>query len=300
MERKNRSIIGAAKAMLHDQGLPLFLWAEACNTAVYLQNRSLHPALGHMTLEEAFSGKQPDIGHLRIFGCITYSYIAKEKRTKLEPTAEKGIFVGYSETSKAFRIYIPAQRRVVVRRDVKFEEDRAFRRSRELEYLDQPNPQQQLSQSQGSSGQGLGGSGGTSMTMPGPLVSSGLTSQRGGALGSMQSSSQSSSLGSPLMDSSHGTSASTGSGAGRRTADRQSGVQAPGDEEEEFHSPMGEACSGKRKPKWLQDTLRDATSVAEPKRPVKESRPPERFCSYMAMATSILDSKPSSYEEAAS
>ena len=58
----------------------------------------------------------------------------------LEPTAEKGIFVGYSETSKAFRIYILAWRKVVVRRDVKFEEDRAFRRSRELEYLDQPDP----------------------------------------------------------------------------------------------------------------------------------------------------------------
>ena len=88
--------------MLHDQGLPLFLWAEACNTAVYLQNRSLHCALGHMTPEEAFSGKKPDIGHLRIFGCIKYSYIPKKKRTKLEPIAEKGIFVGYSETSKAF------------------------------------------------------------------------------------------------------------------------------------------------------------------------------------------------------
>ena len=103
------------------------------------------------------------------------------------------------------------------------------------------------------------------------------------------------------MDSSHGTSASTGSGAGRSTADRQSGVQAPDDdEEEEFHSPMGEVCSGKRKPKWLQDTLREATSVAGPKRPVRESRPPERFCSYMAMATNILDSEPSSYEEATS
>ena len=204
--------------------------------------------------------------------------------------------MGYSETSKAFRIYIPAQRRVVVRRDVKFEEDRAFRRSRELEYLDQPDPQQQLSQSQGSSGQGSGGSGGTSMRMSGPSVSSGSPSQRGGA----PSRSQSSSLGSPLMDSSHGTSASTGSGAGMRTIDRQPGIQAPNDEEEEFQSPMGEACSGKRKPKWLHDTLRDATFVTELKRPIRESRPPERFCSYMAMVTSILDSEPSSYEEAAS
>ena len=63
---------------------------------------------------------------------------------------------------------------------------------------------------------------------------------------------------------------------------------------------MGEVCSGKRKPKWLQDTLREATSFARPKRPVRESRPPERFCSYMAMATSILDSEPSNYEGAAS
>ena len=67
----------------------MFLWAEACNTTVYLQNRSLHGALGYLTSEEAFSRKKPDIGHLCIFGCITYSYIPKEKRTKLEATIEK-------------------------------------------------------------------------------------------------------------------------------------------------------------------------------------------------------------------
>ena len=74
----------------------------------------------------------PQLTHLRIFGCVTYSQVPKEKRTKLDPTAEKGIFVGYSETSKAYRIYIPSLRSVVVRRDVRFEEDRAFRRSQEL------------------------------------------------------------------------------------------------------------------------------------------------------------------------
>jgi hypothetical protein len=99
-ERKNRAIVGAARAMLHDQGLPLFLWAEACYTAVYLQNRSPHRAVGSMTPEEAFSGKKPEVGHFQIFGCITYSYVPSEKRTKLEPMAERGIFVGYNETSK--------------------------------------------------------------------------------------------------------------------------------------------------------------------------------------------------------
>ena len=57
-ERKNRSIVGAARAMLHDQSLPFFLWAKACSTVVYLQNRSPHRAVGNMTPEECFSGKK--------------------------------------------------------------------------------------------------------------------------------------------------------------------------------------------------------------------------------------------------
>ena len=141
-ERKNIAILGTARAMLHDQGLPLFWWAEACNIAVYLQNRSPHRSLGNQTPLEAFSGQKPQLGHLRIFGCLTYSQVPKEKRTKLDPTAEKGIFVGYSDTSKAFRIYIPALRRVVLRRDVKFEEEKAYSRSRELDKL-QPSSYQQ-------------------------------------------------------------------------------------------------------------------------------------------------------------
>jgi hypothetical protein len=119
--------------MLHDQGLPLFVWAEACYTVVYLQNRSPQKVVGSMTPEEAFSGKKAEVGHFWIFGCITYSYVPSEKRTKLELMAERGIFVGYSETSKVFRIYLPSLRKIVLRRDVRFEEDRAFRKSRGTE-----------------------------------------------------------------------------------------------------------------------------------------------------------------------
>ena len=55
----------------------------------------------------------------------------------MEPTAEKGIFVGYDETSKAFRIYLPSQRKVVVRRDVRFEEEKAFKKSIDSELGEQ-------------------------------------------------------------------------------------------------------------------------------------------------------------------
>ena len=64
--------------------------------------------MGNMTPEECFTGKKLEVSHFRIFGSLTYSHVPSEKRTKLDPTAEKGIFVGYNETSKAFRIYLPS------------------------------------------------------------------------------------------------------------------------------------------------------------------------------------------------
>jgi hypothetical protein len=84
-----------------------------------------------MTPEEAFIGRRPDVEHIRIFGCLTFSHIPSERRTKLDPTTQQGILVGYSEVSKAYCIYIPPLRRVVVSIDVIFEEDRAFVRSLE-------------------------------------------------------------------------------------------------------------------------------------------------------------------------
>ena len=93
-----------------------------------------------MTPEECFTGKKHEVSYFRIFGSLTYSHVPSEKRTKLEPTAKKGIFVGYDETSKAFCIYLPSQRKVVVRRDVKFEEEWAFRNLRESKKGEQQAP----------------------------------------------------------------------------------------------------------------------------------------------------------------
>ena len=107
----------------------MFLWVEACSTAIYLQNRSPHKVLGKMTIEEAFTGEKPNVGHLHTFGYLVYWHVPVEKRTKLEPTAVKGIFIVYSETSKAYKVDIPALKKTVVRRDVRFEEDKAFRKS---------------------------------------------------------------------------------------------------------------------------------------------------------------------------
>ena len=120
----------AVKEMIHDQDLPMHLWAEAARTIVYVQNISPHRVLGNKTPEEMFSGEKLEVIHLRIFGCPVYLHVPKEKRSKLELLGRKGIFVGYSESSKAYRIYIPGFRQIETRRDVTFDEYTTFNRSK--------------------------------------------------------------------------------------------------------------------------------------------------------------------------
>ena len=83
------------------------------------------------------------MSHFRIFGCLTFSHVPYENRTKLEPTAERGIFVVYDKTSKAFYIYLPSLRKVVVRREVRFEEQ-AFKKTRDSEQGEQQIPAPQV------------------------------------------------------------------------------------------------------------------------------------------------------------
>ena len=92
----------AVKAMIHDQDLPMYLWAEAAQTAVYVQNRLPHRAVGNKTPEELFTGKKPKVSNFKIFGCPVYVHIPKDKRTKLDPSGKKGIFVGYDESVKGY------------------------------------------------------------------------------------------------------------------------------------------------------------------------------------------------------
>jgi hypothetical protein len=117
--------------MIHDQSLPMILWEKACMKAAYVHNRIPHQILKNITSEEAFTGVKSQIGHFKIFGCPVYFHVPKEKRSKLDPSGRKGTFVGYSESSKAYRIYILGQRQIEVSRDVIFEEEIVFQRSRE-------------------------------------------------------------------------------------------------------------------------------------------------------------------------
>ena len=118
------------REMLHDQDLPMHLWAEVARIVVYVQNPTPHRVLKNKTLEEVFSSKKPEVIHIKIFGCLVYIHIPREKRMKLDPFEKKGIFVGYSETSKAYRIYFPGFKKIDINRDVTFDKDSAYNKSR--------------------------------------------------------------------------------------------------------------------------------------------------------------------------
>ena len=98
-----------------------------------MQNRCPHKILGMSKPEEAFSGKRPDISHLRIFGSPVYMHVTKDTRKKLDLTTEFGIFVGYTDTPHNYRVYFPDSRKTVVRRDMKFQEEEAMQCSLERE-----------------------------------------------------------------------------------------------------------------------------------------------------------------------
>ena len=99
---------------------------EEIRTTIYVQNCTPHQVLDNNTLEEAFSGEKPEVSHLRIFGFLVYIHIQNKKRTQLDPSRKKGIFVGYSDTSKAYQIYFPGFKNIDIDRDVTFDEDLAY------------------------------------------------------------------------------------------------------------------------------------------------------------------------------
>jgi hypothetical protein len=79
-----------------------------------------------MTPQEAWSGEKLTVSHLRVFGCVAYVQILEAKRNKLDDCGEKYIFVGYSVTSKAYTVYNLVTNKVVVSRDVIFNENEAW------------------------------------------------------------------------------------------------------------------------------------------------------------------------------
>ncbi|KAF8055039.1 hypothetical protein HT031_006855 [Scenedesmus sp. PABB004] len=123
-ERLNRTLRESAVAMLKAAGLPKTVWAEAFHTANFLRN--VLPTDGKSkTPWELFFGTKPDASRLRVFGCRAYVHTPAALRTKLEPSAQPGVFLGYPSfgvsTTDGWRVRLD-NGKTVTSRHVRFDE----------------------------------------------------------------------------------------------------------------------------------------------------------------------------------
>ncbi|GJQ89357.1 putative ribonuclease H-like domain-containing protein [Tanacetum coccineum] len=111
-ERRNRTLIEAARTMLADSKLPTTFWAEAVSTACYVQNRVLVVKPHNKTPYELFRGFKPALSFMRPFGCHVTILNTLDSLGKFDGKSDEGFFVGYSLSSKAFRVYNTRTKRV--------------------------------------------------------------------------------------------------------------------------------------------------------------------------------------------
>ncbi|GKB50851.1 putative ribonuclease H-like domain-containing protein, partial [Tanacetum coccineum] len=123
-ERRNRTLIEAARTMLADSKLPTTFWAEAVNTACYVQNRVLVVKPHNKTPYELFRGRTPVLSFMGPFGCHVTILNTLYYLGKFEGKSDEGFFVGYSLNSKAFRVYNIRTRKVEENLHIRFLEDK--------------------------------------------------------------------------------------------------------------------------------------------------------------------------------
>ena len=114
-EWKNRTLVEMARCMLYSKGLHKKNWAEAISCANFILNQVPTKSIKHVTPEEKWNGRKPDISNFKLFSCECWAHIIDNKLKKLDPKSHKCIFIGYSEDSKAYRLFDPSKQSVIIR-----------------------------------------------------------------------------------------------------------------------------------------------------------------------------------------
>ncbi|GJU36766.1 retrovirus-related pol polyprotein from transposon TNT 1-94 [Tanacetum coccineum] len=122
VERRNRTLVEAARTMLSASKLPLSFWAEAVATACYTQNRSIIISTHGKTAYHIINDRKPSIKHLHIFGCICYITRDGENLDKMKEKGDPCVMVGYSTQSKGYRVYNKRTHLIVESIHIKFDE----------------------------------------------------------------------------------------------------------------------------------------------------------------------------------
>jgi len=121
-ERANRDIADGATTLLVEAKLPPSFWGLAVMAYVHTRNRTPTSALGGEIPYTGWKDKKPDISYFRVFGCLAYVLIRKEKRKALQPHSRKCIFVGYAYGTKAWLFWDPANKKFITSSHAVFDE----------------------------------------------------------------------------------------------------------------------------------------------------------------------------------
>lgn len=132
-ECKNRTIMNMVRCMLCDKQVPKVFWPEAAKWTVHVLNRSPTLTVKDKTPEEMWSGIKPKVDYFKVFGCLTHVHVPDQKRTKLDDKSLQCVLLGVSDESKAYRLFDPVARKIIVSRDVSFEEDKGWNWGRTAE-----------------------------------------------------------------------------------------------------------------------------------------------------------------------
>jgi hypothetical protein len=116
----NRTLMDKARSMLNGVGFAQEFWVKVVDTAKYLLNMSPSSALVDTSPHEVWSGKNPLVSHLKVFGCDAFVNVPKEKRSKLDKKVVKYILIRYKEGMKGYKLWDPASRKTMYNRDVVF------------------------------------------------------------------------------------------------------------------------------------------------------------------------------------
>lgn len=119
-ERMNRTVIEKARCLVFDANLNKRVWAEACNMAAYIRNRTPSSSIGYKAPIEMWTGEGVNLEMLKLFGSDVMVHIPAAQRKKWSAKSTKMTFVGYDTRSKAYRCLNPETWKVIVSRDVIF------------------------------------------------------------------------------------------------------------------------------------------------------------------------------------
>ncbi|GJR18304.1 retrovirus-related pol polyprotein from transposon TNT 1-94 [Tanacetum coccineum] len=122
VERKNRTLQEMSRTMLNEQSLPQKFWRNAVDTSTYILNQILIRAILGKTPYEILRGRKPTLDYFRVFGSKCFILNTKDYLTKFDPKYYEGVFLGYSQNSKAYIILNKHTRKIKESLNVTFDE----------------------------------------------------------------------------------------------------------------------------------------------------------------------------------